>query len=291
MASKPGPQLTADRDSDRPWWTGRRWQVSLWVALAIAFSPVLVDLSDHWVVQPWSRACLLFPGLVWLASRQDTVRPGPASWGWALVAAGIVLELLAIGGDVVRMGRVGLVAASIGLCFAGGWSSIRVALLLVWSIPLPASVLNFASPAPEKIVGELGARIVSLFGVGVERVGTRLEGGGSIIELLPADGGLQSAVTLAGLGWFSALLRPTAPLSIARTSILWGLSAFPIHVVLVGAASLALAAGLEPGVIRRGLAEFSWAGILLVGLLWVWIDARLRAPGTVSPEPVGETIS
>jgi hypothetical protein len=49
-------------------WASRGWQVALWIGLAIAFSPVLLDLVSHTEDQPWTRVSLVFPLLVWVAA-------------------------------------------------------------------------------------------------------------------------------------------------------------------------------------------------------------------------------
>ena len=43
-----------------------------WIALAVAFSPVLVDLARSWVAEPTDRVVLIAPLLLLLALRRGT---------------------------------------------------------------------------------------------------------------------------------------------------------------------------------------------------------------------------
>lgn len=250
--------------------------MALWAGLAIAFSPVLADLGEHWTEEPWARASLVFPWLVWIAARRDTVTPAPATWGRVLVASGIALELLAIGGNVVRLGRIGLAAAAIGLCLAAGWTSLRVALLFVWSVPLPAMLLNRSSPGLEMAVMGIGADLASIVGFHVVHTHEALEGPGGVLAVVPSDGGLATAFVLAGFGWFLAVWqRATIPgiLRRAGCAALWSV---PIHLTLAFGAAISLGIGLAPTTIRVWLSGFSWLGVTVLGLSGVWI-ASLRA--------------
>jgi hypothetical protein len=234
---------------------------------------VLVDLVRHTEEQPWSRVNLIFPGLVWIAARRDTAKRGPASWGWGLVAGGIFLELLAIGGDVVRFGRIGLAAAAIGLCFAAGWTSIRVALLFVWSIPLPAALLNRVSPGLEMSTMGFGADVASMFGFAVVRATDTLASAGRVLEILPSDGGLQTAFVLAGFGAFQGIWQAEPVSRILMRAGIGALSALPLQLALGCTAALALGLGAPPSTIRAWLSVFSWLGVSAVGLSGVVVRA------------------
>jgi hypothetical protein len=263
-------------------WAHRGWQISLWLGLAIAFSPVLLELAEHGEAQPWARVSLVFPVLVWIAARRDTVRPGPAAWGWGLVAGGIMLELIVIGGDVVRLGRLGLAGAAIGLCFAGGWTSLRVALLFLWSIPLPAAILNRFGPELASVVMGFGAQVASRFGLAVVGFPTSLESAGTSLAVLPSDCGLQTAFVLAGFGCFRGIwLRATVP-GIRRQAVIGACFAAPLHLILAIAAALALGLGSPPETIRTGLDDFSWLGVSVLALAGVFWPSHTARAGSES---------
>ena len=83
-------------------WGRRGWQIAIWLCLISAFSPVLLDLTIHVSDNAWARTILIFPWLVWVASRQNvessSLRSRPVShriiWAWLL--AGIAIELVSI---------------------------------------------------------------------------------------------------------------------------------------------------------------------------------------------------
>lgn len=254
------------------------WAAVLWAGLLIAFSPVLLDLWGLWRDQPWSRVSLVFPALIFVAARHDTTPPGPASWGWALVLVGILLELLAVGGGIVRIGRLGLGAAAIGLCLARGWTSVRVALLFAWAIPMPASLLNLVSPLGEWLQAALAETAIAFSGLPIERSGAVFRIEGRELGLRVRDSGLQTAVALAGFGWSSAILRHRSRSGILRTATACALIAFPLHFLVTTAAVLSFALGSASDRIYEVLDVFSWAGVMIVGLIMVfgWPTVRVR---------------
>lgn len=130
------------------------------IALVIAFSPVLADLGRHLLAEPWARGVLIFPWLVFVSARVDrpdrTPRFGRV-WVALALGAALVFQLLAIGGDAIRIARVGVVvAAAIGLWGIGA-AGPRTALLALWLVPVPSFASEAASPGFETAMGRLAA--------------------------------------------------------------------------------------------------------------------------------------
>jgi len=266
-------------------WEGSGWQLMLWLGLLVAFSPVWPDLLELLIEQPWSRVALVFPWLAWMASREDSGRSAPTAWGRGLLVFGLAFELLAIGADVVRVARLGLGVAAVGLCLAGGWTSVRVALLLLWAVPMPASLLNQLGPMLARLHASVADWTLSTAGLAVDRLGTGgLRSGGEELVLGAADGGLQSMVAFAGFGWFWATRRGAPMTGLLRGAGGWALSALPLQMIVVTTAGAAFAAGASADRVRAALDLFSWLGVMAIGLApFLWQSAANAPVPSCSP--------
>jgi hypothetical protein len=255
------------------------WRLAFSVGLLFAFSPTLIDLFEHCTTHPWARASLIYPWLAWIGARHERGPITPARWGWLAVAIGLLTELAGIAGNFMRLGRMGLVLAAIGLCRGSGWASARVSLLLLWALPVPHVLIAGASPTLESCWGTAAAGMARLAGLPVEMVEDGLSMPGGTLGLHPIDGGIALAVLLAGLGWFRSLRCSQAPAPQLLQSLLFGISGFPIQIAAVTLAAILLGLGGDPATLRLGLDVFPWLSIWGAGFFLVWHTRDLPAQG------------
>lgn len=268
------------------------WKLLLWVGLLGAFFPVLSDLWSHFLSQPWSRVCVVFPGLIWLASQNAPGRIRPAAWGWALVAVGVLIELVATGGSVVRLGRLGLPIAALGLCVAGGWIPARVGPLFAFIVPFPAAMVNPLGLVVRDVFVELATMLIGGLGMSLELETARK----MIIASAPngrfiftaVEGGVQTAVWCAGLGWFASIWRAgrNDPWSVRfgiQSAVRWAFAAFLVQFGLICVTVTGLASGVSADLIRSSLDFSYWFGVIAVGLaIALWSRGRITT-GVVGP--------
>jgi hypothetical protein len=216
--------------------------LALWIGLGIALSPSLAELGSHWLAEPWTRYSALFVPLWILAARTDPGQARPRRLGFALVALGVAISVVAVGGGVARFGRLGIVLAAVGLAVALGAPALPRALVALFIVPVPSAV---ASALPGLEVGSARAAAWLAQAAGIE-AGVRatpgaieLVGSSGSLALAPEHGGLPLAALIGGLGWYGAVRRGASTRSAlgacARTAP-WA--------VLVQPIGLACAAGL-----------------------------------------------
>lgn len=201
-----------------------------WLALLVAFSPVIVDLAGHQLANPWARYALWFPLLLALCIG---ARSGPVPArrvGALLLGAGLALELFGVFAGAVRLGRPGLVLGAIGtgLCF--GLARPRELLLAIFAIPVPAALMRAVSPAlPEALLAVATLPLDSDGGLGLGF----------------ADSGLPLVALLAGLSWYHSLrARLPWPRAVARAA-LWALLGLPLQVAILAVAAAGLTLGID----------------------------------------------
>lgn len=166
----------------------------LWLALAAALSPTLLDFVEHAAQEPWARPFLLV-GVLGLASAwRNPRRARPRPFGWLLVAAGVGFALLTVGGGMTRLGRPGLPLAIVGMALALGRPVLPIALLACWAVPPPKALLTALSPGLESALAWAA--------VGVTR---SLGGTASFVkdDLLLNDASLLLDAPDGGLPWRS----------------------------------------------------------------------------------------
>ena len=267
MGRSPGPDSSL---ASAP--IGWGWGLAWWSGLLFAFAPSLQAGFAPLAAQPWTRGTLIFPLLVLLAARAEP-RPARSRLGGLLVVAGIGIQLLAIGGGVVRAGRLGFVVAAIGLCRGAGWCSWPVALLLGFLLPLPHAVVELGSPGLEGAFAAAAAALAR--GVGLDVVPGRglLQSGDATLRLADHDGGLALLFLLAGLAWFVELRAPSASTSQRlRRFVLWLLAAVALQLALVSAAALVLGSQ-APDAAAHGRAildHLPWLLTWTFGIVLAW---------------------
>lgn len=240
--------------------------VLLWLALGICFSPVLTDLARHLAAEPWARYVLLFPLLLARCARRERWDASSARMGAALLVIGLVVELLAVGGGVVRLGRLGLPLVVIGLSRAFGLFSLRTALLALWWVPLPHALVSLCSPALETAWLHLVAWPLDLIGAEIRVEAALARAGGAVLALSGPDGGLPLAALLSGIGWYTAARLGDGLWRCLRRSASWALLAFPLQVAVLGLAAAGLLLGASGASLQLFL-ELFWIPVAVGGLL------------------------
>ncbi|GEM_PF-3124724 len=238
------------------------------LALVIAFSPVLLDLAAHLADAPWARAALAAPLLAWLAAGVDRPERAPAHgrrFAIAAFAAALVLQFVAIGGDAIRIARVGVAVAVAVACWGSGLARWRASLLVLAVLPVPSLVLDLVSPQLESLLG----RAVSLLpgiGFAVADGTPRLLTAQAPIVLDPLDGGLALAIGFAVLAWTRAVLVDASVGVAVRRVLLAVVSAFPVQLGLLGLAAGPVAALAGEGIARGVLDHASWVVVLAAAI-------------------------
>lgn len=256
-------------------WERRGLGGLLWLALGICFSPVLTDLARHLAAEPWARYALLFPPLLVLSALRERPDAPSARIGAALLVIGLIVELVAVGGGFVRLGRLGLPLAVIGMSRAFGLLSLRTALLALWWVPLPHAALSFHSPALETAWLHLAAWPLDLIGAEIGVEAAVLRAGGGALALSEPDGGLPLAALLSGLGWYTSARLGEGLWRCLRRAASWAVLAFPLQVTALGLAAAGLVLGATGESLQLFLRLF-WIPIAVAGLLFAgrWFRAR-----------------
>ena len=245
----------------------------LWSTLALAFSPLLVDLSAHLRARPWANYGLLFVVLLVVLARRESSRAAPQRDGYLLLAAALVLQAVAVGGGFVRWGRLAIPLGVMGLGRLLGRPSPRVAALAFWAIPLPNFIVDAGSPLLERLWLEGAATLLApLATIVVE--GTKATAPHGVLALDAVSGGLPLAALLSGLGWVSALGAWRGVGGALRTAALWGLAALPLQALCVLVA-LALSVAGAP---RAAQAWLSWGIFLASAAAGLAIALRSWSP-------------
>lgn len=267
------------------------WPILVWAGLVFAFAPSLRDTAELLRIQPWSRATLVFPVLAYVAARGEAPST-PSRWGWALVAVGITIEMMAIGSGLVRVGRFGFVLAAIGLCRGAGWCSLPVALLLGFLLPLPHAVLELASPWLEDGLARAAALLTGALGIAVVHGRAGLGSGAMTLPLAPHDGGLGLAVSFAGLAWFAWLCGPERNHArLPRSGLVALLAAGGVQLASLVVAAILLARCSEDAArtARAILDRVPWILVWTSGMVLAWKSRRAEQTGGRASIAVGVT--
>lgn len=268
---------------------GLLWSVLLWSGLAFAFAPTLGEAFRNLVQQPWTRATLVFPLLAYMAARAE--RPSePSRSGWALIGVGIVIQQIAISGEVDRAGKIGFILAAIGLCRWAGWCSLETASLLAFLIPLPHVVVAFGSPWLEGGLATGAALLARSLGFAVDYGSGALVSEGATLRLADRDGGLGLVVLLAGLAWFDWLCRPerrSGRLALLALTGIVAAGAIQLASLTGSAMMLAVRGEDSAGVVRAWLDRIPWLLAWTSGVALAWIHRRAEGTGARNPISVG----
>ena len=261
-----------------------RGHTVLWIALAAALSPLLVDLAAHEAGNVWARGAAIFPLLLAYCAWRDTSPPLPSRDGLVLLVLGVAVAFVGVGGGMPRVGRPGIALSVIGLARMTGRPSLRCALLALWVIPFPTQIIEALAPGLDAVVANLSAHVATALGVAAHVdashvVALWLVVPAGRLELFPGDGGVALAWTFAGLGWFVAVRSEATLTEAARIALRWMVAALPLQ-----AAALALACAMallgRPGLGRALLDHF----LLVATLLGLALALRFHVGSPVRSE-------
>jgi len=260
-----------------------------WVALAAAFSPVLVDLARNLAASPEDRVTLLAPLLLVLALRASVGADAPPHRdGLLWIGAGIFLQLFGILVEAWSVARIGLPIAAVGLARFAGRPPVAFVALLLFAIPVPDTLVNLFSPALEKAIAAAASAILHALGTEIETTGMALAAAGRRIVLDPTDGGANLAVALAAIGWYAAASAGNGMLRCMRNAVAFGLATFPLQILGVVATGWILAAGMPVAArfwLRHGIWMACSAALLAIvhrnaiGALWRADQRPARSSG------------
>jgi hypothetical protein len=246
----------------------------LWVALLAGFSPILADLVDHLVAEPWARYVLVFvPLCIVCLARCREARPRRAD-GFLWIAIAAVAELVAVGGNTMRLARPAFALAVVGLCRAFGLATARAAALCFWLVPVPTVLLNVVSPRLEELWLGVAVAVARATGVDLEVNGPVALAASGTLELERWHDGLPLVALLSGLGWYASLREGSGLTATLRRTLVWGLLGLPLQALAVLVAVAALAGG-APEVGRAFLDHSLWGAVAVVTI--ARIEWRRRA--------------
>jgi hypothetical protein len=223
----------------------KRWQsFALWIALIVAFAPVVANLGANLVVSPAAYPTLIAPLLIAFCVARGIGRGVPRrSSGIVLLFLSVALEFVGIVGNSWSIARFGLPIAILGIARWTGMMSVAVAALAFWMIPIPDFILSFAAPNLESALLEAAATIASVVGIPVDAVGPVASTAAHHLEMQPHDTGIRIAFVLSEFGWFAAVLRGARPIRLAANAGYFALLTIPVQFFAVLFALALLSAG------------------------------------------------
>jgi hypothetical protein len=175
------------------------------------------------------------------------------------------VELFAILAGAMRIGRVGLALAAIGLCRRFALASGPSLLLLVLAVPIPSALLGWVSPGAEKALWGVASGGLDALGLGIEFAGTRAFYGTQELVLERFDSGAALVPLLAGLSWYHSLMLGIAARPAAARAAAAALLAFPVQIVAIALALLTLPLGAGAAG-RLALTHLPWMVVAAVSL-------------------------
>jgi hypothetical protein len=240
--------------------------VVLWIALAIAFSPALLDMGRNLAADPYDLNTLV-PALLllgYVVAQRSQRAPGRQD-GLAVLLAGLVLEILGIASMTWSLARLGVPVAIMGAARLTGFPSLRVAALALFVVPIPDFLILGASPDLEVALASSASYVASSFGAPLVVEALELRSAEQHLNLVAQDGGLVLLPLLMTIGWFHALRAGTSIPRALMGVAAWVLALLPIQVMALVIAGLLVAAG-DPELARIWLRDGLWPLIAVVGL-------------------------
>ena len=248
--------------------SSRRIRSSLsWIALGVAFLPVLAGLVHHFIGVPNQRSFLLAPVLLllcaWRGPSQAVARHRD---GLLLLLVAVALQFLGIASDVAVIGRLSLALAVVGMARWHGSPKLSVALLAFGAIPVPVAILAYTTPSLESLWAGAAVQFVQLLGGEVGVSGPLFRSSAGRLELMETDGGLPLLTVLVALGWYSGVRQGLSCGALLGRVALGAVLAAPIQLIGVTIAVFLLTFGFED-VARVWLNHGPWLGVA-VCVVW-----------------------
>jgi len=183
-----------------------------------------------------------------------------------MLVLGSVAQVVGIAGGSWSIARWGLPVAMLGASLITGRPGVGVTALAFALIPAPGFVRTMGSPEIESLLGAVSARLLGLAGLMIEASGPLLRCDGLSLELRGTDSGITTAIVLAEMGWYSAILKAHSVARGLTRAIGFGLLAVVVQPVLVLACVATLPLGFpEWGrfALTHGIWPFLCAGAVL----------------------------
>jgi hypothetical protein len=248
-----------------------RWEsFALWIALFIAFAPVVVNLGANLAVSPAAYPTLIAPLLIAFCVARG-IRRGVSrrSSGIVLLFMSVALEFVGLVGSAWSIARFGLPIAILGIARWTGMMSLAVAALAFWMIPIPDFVFNLTTPTLESALLKAAATVAQVIGIHVNAVGPVASTAAHHLEMQPHDTGIRIAFVLSEFGWFAAVLRGARPIQLAANAGCFALLAIPVQFFAVLIALALLSAGW-PSAADAWLLHGSWLTAALGSGIYLW---------------------
>jgi hypothetical protein len=183
-----------------------------------------------------------------------------------LLALGAIVQLIGIASGSWSLARIGFPVAVIGLALRFGRPPLTTAVLSVWLLPLPQSVLSLLGRLGlDTHIAGLATGLLNALGAQLNLVGSAIRTPEAQLDLLPRDGGWLLMYVLAGLGWYSAARSGLTLRAAATRAARWAVCGIPLQVIAVLLAVGALALGW-PKLARGWLDQGAWIATAVVGL-------------------------
>lgn len=209
VSSKSG-ELLAWRQSQR---SGRPMTVAAGAAtllLVVGFSGTFQSLWRAWRENPnYSHGFLILPisfFLVWRMRREIAATPvAPSWWGVAVVAIGVLIQIVGLRGDVTIFQGWAFLAVLAGLVWSWfGWKMlmrVRFPLVfLLFMVPILPFLMNSVSFRLKVLAADGAVRLASAMGAPVVQRGMDLYFPSGTLTVENACSGLNSLVALMALG-------------------------------------------------------------------------------------------
>lgn len=243
-----------------------------WVALGCAFSPVLIQLANAIPEVPFGWSVLLAPVLIFAAASRCGRKAQPRR-GWALVllVAGLLIQLVGLGGGSPGIARLGLPISIVGLSLWTGVPRLMTALLALWAVPIPRAFFGLTTPNLESAYAQIGAAMTGALGIDISASGPLIRCGAARLELDPYHSGIHLIFVITELSWYAAVRKGLPPIAALARTAAAALLAIPLQVFAVWVAVLLLAAG-SPEVANFWLDHGVWLLTAILG--FVWIETR-----------------
>jgi hypothetical protein len=240
-----------------------------WVALGVAFLPVLMGIARDFMIAPHRRSYLLAPVLLLLcAVRGPSQVAAPRRDGLALMLVAVIFQFFGIASDTALIGRLGLALAVVGMARWHGSPKWTVAVLAFGAIPVPGAMLAYTTPSLESLWGGAAEQFVQLLGGAVNRSGPLFQTSAGRLELVATDGGIPLLAVLMELGWYSGIRREVSGWALLRRVALGALAAAPIQLIGITIAVFLFASGFGD-VARTWLNHGLWLAVAACVILHV----------------------
>lgn len=248
----------------------------LWMAAAVAFSPALAEIAAQTVSNPRTTTPIIAGALLLLASARSRTREVPErGLALGLLTVAALLELFGILGGSSTFARVSVPVAVVAVSRLLGHPPLATALLSIWLVPIPVSLLEPLREPFENGAAAFVAAVASLVRPDASAVGPLVRADGRSFELHAPDVGLHLAHLLTLVGWYAAVLRGERISAAARLAGIAALLTLPLQPVFLTAAALALIA-FGPAAARAVLDPGLPVLVLLTALPWAERRRRTR---------------